>query len=72
MSQDPNRHPESPDADGRDGERVVVRDRRRIDPETGEVRTPDSDRSGHDASTPHLCEAAAPRRITAIVAAAQW
>ena len=25
----------------RDGERVVVRDRRRIDPETGEVRTPD-------------------------------
>jgi molecular chaperone GrpE len=42
--QDPNRHPDS-----EDGERVVVRDRRRIDPETGAVRTPDdSDRSGYD------------------------
>ena len=36
MSQDPNRHPGNGD-----GERVVVRDRRRIDPETGAVRTPD-------------------------------
>ena len=35
MTQDPKRHPES-----EDGERVVVRDRRRIDPETGAVRTP--------------------------------
>ena len=52
MIQDPNRHPESSDLDGRDGERVVVRDRRRIDPETGAVRTPDSDRSDADASTP--------------------
>jgi molecular chaperone GrpE len=32
---DPTRHPEE------DGERVVVRDRRRIDPDTGQVRTPD-------------------------------
>ena len=39
--QDPNRHPEYGD-----GERVVVRDRRRVDPDTGAVRTPDgSDRS---------------------------
>ena len=45
MTEDPNRHPENGD-----GERVVVRDRRRVDPDTGAVRTPDgSDRSGHDA-----------------------
>ena len=36
MNPDPNRHPQY-----EDGERVVVRDRRRIDPETGAVRTPD-------------------------------
>ena len=36
MNPDPNRHPQN-----EDGERVVVRDRRRIDPETGAVRTPD-------------------------------
>ena len=36
MIPDPNRHPDS-----EDGERVVVRDRRRIDPVTGAVRTPD-------------------------------
>ena len=35
MIDDPTRHPEE------DGERVVVRDRRRIDPDTGQVRTPD-------------------------------
>jgi molecular chaperone GrpE len=35
---DPSRHPDS-----EDGERVVVRDRRRIDPETGAVRTPDGE-----------------------------
>ena len=38
MSQDPNRHPENGD-----GERVVVRDRRRVDPDTGAVRTPDGE-----------------------------
>jgi molecular chaperone GrpE len=38
VTQDPSRHPES-----EDGERVVVRDRRRIDPETGAVRTPDGE-----------------------------
>jgi molecular chaperone GrpE len=35
---DPNRR-----IDNEDGERVVVRDRRRIDPETGAVRTPDGE-----------------------------
>jgi molecular chaperone GrpE len=38
VSSDPKRQPE-----GEDGERVVVRDRRRIDPVTGAVRTPDGD-----------------------------
>jgi molecular chaperone GrpE len=45
VNSDPKRQPES-----EDGERVVVRDRRRIDPVTGAVRTPDdqsdSGRSG--------------------------
>ena len=45
MNQDPNRHPESPDLESRDGERVVVRDRRRIDPETGAVRAPGGESS---------------------------
>jgi molecular chaperone GrpE len=50
VTSDPNRQRESPDLEGSDGERVVVRDRRRIDPETGAVRTPDgSDRSGRPA-----------------------
>lgn len=38
MNSDPNRHPENGD-----GERVVVRDRRRVDPDTGAVRTPDGE-----------------------------
>jgi molecular chaperone GrpE len=38
VSPDPNRASEQ-----EDGERVVVRDRRRIDPETGAVRTPDGE-----------------------------
>jgi molecular chaperone GrpE len=45
--QDPNRHPEE------DGERVVVRDRRRIDPATGAVRTPgDQSDSGQPGAAP--------------------
>jgi len=40
VNSDPKRHPARDIEDG-DGERVVVRDRRRIDPETGAVRTPD-------------------------------
>jgi len=55
--QDPNRHPDS-----EDGERVVVRDRRRIDPETGAVRTPDdSDRSGRPAPDQNTSGAAEPQ-----------
>jgi len=38
VTEDPNRQRES-----EDGERVVVRDRRRIDPETGAVRTPEGE-----------------------------
>jgi len=38
VTEDPNRNSEQ-----EDGERVVVRDRRRIDPETGAVRTPDGE-----------------------------
>jgi molecular chaperone GrpE len=41
VSQDPHRQPE-----GEDGERVVVRDRRRIDPLTGEVRAPGEESPG--------------------------
>jgi molecular chaperone GrpE len=40
---DPDRNPNDRNhsaENGADGERVVVRDRRRIDPETGQVRTP--------------------------------
>jgi molecular chaperone GrpE len=37
---DPNENPAGNGAEGADGERVVVRDRRRVDPVTGEVRSP--------------------------------
>jgi molecular chaperone GrpE len=40
VTESPNRHPE-----GEDGERVVVRDRRRVDPVTGAVRTPEGEES---------------------------
>ena len=61
MSQDPNRHPEYGD-----GERVVVRDRRRVDPDTGAVRTPDgSDRSDHDAPDQNPSGAATPQTAAA-------
>ena len=46
MSQDPHRQPE-----GEDGERVVVRDRRRIDPLTGEVRAPGDESPGRAAKS---------------------
>jgi molecular chaperone GrpE len=52
VTQDPNRQRES-----EDGERVVVRDRRRIDPETGAVRTPDGE---DDSSRSGAAPAAAP------------
>ncbi len=54
MTEDPNRHPENGD-----GERVVVRDRRRIDPETGAVRTPDGDPSSGAAPQPDAAQAEA-------------
>ena len=41
MTDDPLRPTPSGQPESEDGERVVVRDRRRIDPETGAVRTPD-------------------------------
>ena len=46
MNPDPNRHPEYGD-----GERVVVRDRRRVDPDTGAVRVPDGEQPS-GAATP--------------------
>jgi molecular chaperone GrpE len=39
-------------AENGDGERVVVRDRRRIDPETGQVRTPDGADSAPAGAAP--------------------
>ena len=48
MNPDPKRQPES-----EDGERVVVRDRRRIDPVTGAVRAPDDQSdSGRPGAAP--------------------
>jgi molecular chaperone GrpE len=48
VNSDPKRQPES-----EDGERVVVRDRRRIDPVTGAVRTPDDQSdSGRSGAVP--------------------
>jgi molecular chaperone GrpE len=46
-----------PQRESEDGERVVVRDRRRIDPETGAVRTPDGE---DDSSRSGAAPAAAP------------
>jgi molecular chaperone GrpE len=51
VTDDPKRHPES-----EDGERVVVRDRRRIDPETGAVRTPDGEASTSPAGAAPAAE----------------
>ena len=72
MIEDPNRHPENGD-----GERVVVRDRRRVDPDTGAVRTPDGEsvppgggEQPSGATTPKPEAAADPRvaELTAEVA----
>jgi molecular chaperone GrpE len=46
VTESPNRHPE-----GEDGERVVVRDRRRVDPVTGAVRTPEGEEPAGAAPT---------------------
>ena len=61
MSSDPNR-PES-----EDGERVVVRDRRRVDPVTGAVRTPDGEDATQSGAAP-AAEPAAPSAEDARVA----
>ena len=62
MTQDPLRPTGVGHPDSEDGERVVVRDRRRIDPETGAVRTPDgSDRSGRPAPDQNPSGAAEPQ-----------
>ena len=66
MTQDPDRHSTS-----EDGERVVVRDRRRIDPETGTVRAPEGDTSGAapaDAAAPEPEAAADDPRVAELTA----
>jgi molecular chaperone GrpE len=55
VSQDPLRRTEPGAPQQEDGERVVVRDRRRVDPVTGAVRTPDpegSDQASGAGSAP--------------------
>ena len=47
MTEDPDRHHRD-----EDGERVVVRNRRRIDPTTGEVRAPDSEVTSEPGARP--------------------
>ena len=62
MTQDPLRPTGVGHPDSEDGERVVVRDRRRIDPETGAVRTPDgSDGSGRPTPDSDRSGAAEPQ-----------
>jgi molecular chaperone GrpE len=60
---DPNENPAGNGAEGADGERVVVRDRRRVDPVTGEVRSPGDapapDAPGDPAGSPAVDFAAA-------------
>jgi molecular chaperone GrpE len=60
---DPNRHPEN-----EDGERVVVRDRRRIDPETGAVRTPDGEQPSGTAPAAPADEAGPDPRVAELTA----
>jgi molecular chaperone GrpE len=59
-----------PQRESEDGERVVVRDRRRIDPETGAVRTPDGedDSSRSGAAPADLVEDPRVAELTAEVA----
>jgi molecular chaperone GrpE len=66
-------HDRNEGADRGDGERVVVRDRRRIDPVTGEVRSPAGDPAGAVPDAPeHPSEqAAGPDAVAAAELAAQ-
>jgi molecular chaperone GrpE len=63
---DPNRHSDE------NGERVVVRDRRRIDPETGAVRTPDGEAaaspSGAAPDEPAAADSADDPRVAELTA----
>jgi molecular chaperone GrpE len=63
MTQDPNRHHRD-----EDGERVVVRNRRRIDPTTGEVRAPDSEVNSEPGARPGAAAPAEPAATDAQVA----
>jgi molecular chaperone GrpE len=66
-------HDRNEGADRGDGERVVVRDRRRIDPVTGEVRSPAGDPAGAVADAPEQPseQAAGPDAVAAAELAAQ-
>jgi molecular chaperone GrpE len=69
-----SRHDRNDGAENGDGERVVVRDRRRIDPVTGEVRTPAGQPAGAgpDATTDQATEQpAGPDAVAAAELAAQ-
>jgi molecular chaperone GrpE len=63
VNPDPNRQRES-----EDGERVVVRDRRRIDPETGAVRTPDGEQPSGAAPAAPVDEAGPDPRVAELTA----
>ncbi|TQM35852.1 nucleotide exchange factor GrpE [Pseudonocardia cypriaca] len=66
-------HDRNEGADRGDGERVVVRDRRRIDPVTGEVRSPAGDPAGAvpDAPEQPAEQATGPDAVAAAELAAQ-
>jgi molecular chaperone GrpE len=63
VTQDPKRHPE-----GEDGERVVVRDRRRVDPVTGAVRVPEGEEPSGTAPAPPAADDAKLAELTAEIA----
>jgi molecular chaperone GrpE len=58
-------------AENGDGERVVVRDRRRIDPVTGEVRAPAAEAAGASAEAPVSEPVPGPDAVAAAELAAQ-
>lgn len=68
-----SRHDRSEGAENGDGERVVVRDRRRIDPVTGEVRTPAEQSAGAGPAGPEQPaeQATEPDSVAAAELAAQ-
>jgi molecular chaperone GrpE len=66
-----NGHDRNKAAEHGDGERVVVRDRRRIDPVTGEVRAPDGEGVGASGSEQPAEQAAGADAVAAAELAAQ-